>query len=80
MSNFVQEKTAFIKNDPNHMVLICGDFNINSLEDTEESKQYVLSYNERNIDFLKASEEEYKMMLQIFENEKPGSVVDLVKE
>lgn len=45
------------------MILICGDFNINSLEETEESKSFILSYNEKNIDFLKATEHEYKLMV-----------------
>ena len=67
MSNYIDYKVKDVADDPNHIVLITGDFNINSLKDSEDFKEHVLSYNELNHAFLKYSEEEYEHLIRILE-------------
>lgn len=62
------------------MVLICGDFNINPLKESEESKEFIMSYGDQNSNFLKLSEYEYDLMVGILEKEHIGSITDLVKD
>jgi hypothetical protein len=59
MSNYINEKTKDVLGHPDHIALICGDFNINALKESTESTEYILSYNEKNSEFLKEAEQEY---------------------
>ena len=69
-----------VMDDPKSLILICGDFNINPLIESAEYKDYVLSYSDLNIEYLKATEDEYNIMMQIFQNGNPETIIDLVKE
>lgn len=53
LANFVEDKTNAVINDPDHLVLICGDFNINPLKESDESVELILSYGELNHKFIK---------------------------
>ena len=58
------------------MVLICGDFNINSLPESENLINHMLKQHEKNSEYLLAAENEYHTMLKIFERMQPGSIID----
>ena len=80
LSNFVEDKTKQFINDPDHLVLVCGDFNINPLKESDENKEFILSYGELNHNFIKQSEYEYDRMMEILEKDHRGSVTDLMKD
>lgn len=79
LSNLIYEKTKNTMDDPNQMTLVCGDFNINALEDSMEYKQFILSYNEDNNQYLQLSEAEYELMIAALERGINGSITDLIK-
>jgi len=44
-SKFIDSKT---KNDENSLNLICGDFNVNSLPETEDVRNMIITADPRN--------------------------------
>ena len=67
-SEFIKSKTT--KNDDiEAMNLICGDFNVNSLPETEDVKNMILRADPLNQKFLDLSHVEYPKMFKILQGE-----------
>lgn len=57
--------------------LICGDFNVNSLPETDDVKNMILRADPLNAKFLELSHEEYSKMFKILKG-KNGHLDDVV--
>lgn len=57
LSNFINKKISEIpkSESQSHLALICGDFNVNSLPESEDVKEMILRQNPRNQEFIDAS-------------------------
>ena len=68
MSSFIYANTKDDISKPDCTVLICGDFNINALQDSSETKEMILEKHDSNHEYISYSEKEYFKMLEIFEH------------
>ncbi|TNV78993.1 hypothetical protein FGO68_gene14319 [Halteria grandinella] len=61
----------------NHMAIICGDFNVNALEESEDVKAMLLKAHPENIKFLEEAKLEYAQMVEKLSHSIPSSLVDM---
>jgi len=78
LADFVNDKLHGIKDPSEHLALICGDFNVNSLPETEDTKRMILKAHSENSRYLELAASEYAQMMRSLEGGQPGSIIDLV--
>jgi hypothetical protein len=49
--------------DPEHSIYICGDFNLNALQESDSVKEMIISKHENNREYLLHSGDEYSKMI-----------------
>lgn len=72
-SEFIESKTA---KDGEGLNIICGDFNVNSLPETEDVKNMIIRADPLNSKFLDLSHVEYDKMFKILKGN--GYLEDVV--
>lgn len=59
-----------------HLALICGDFNVNALPESEGVQEMILQAHPENDAYLIASAQEYEYLVKTLEGSIQGSLVD----
>lgn len=71
---FVDKKSS----NTSGLTVICGDFNVNSLPETEDVKRMIISADARNERYLEIASGEYLRMVEILEGGQKGSLTDVI--
>jgi hypothetical protein len=79
-SGFIQEKLSQVpaSEQDSHLALICGDFNVNVLPESEDVKRMILKGNPGNQPFIEEAAKEYEYLVKTLERGEPGTIVDVM--
>jgi hypothetical protein len=59
------------------MAIICGDFNLNALEESDDVKAMLLKAHPENQKYIDAAKYEYAQLLEKLSHYNPSSLVDM---
>jgi hypothetical protein len=81
MSSFIEHKYKKLKGGKDDILLICGDFNINSFCHSPSFRDHIISFHPGNHKVFDKYEQEYNYMKQTLSKPNKGEcLIDIVME